>query len=96
MKEELNILIQAQYPLIYLITSEEERAEEAISNITQIQVDEEQRQVFVWTVTHGIVDNGNPNRQTVQHNTVSPESAIEWAIRQRESGIYILKIYILI
>jgi len=25
MKEELNILIQAQYPLIYLVTSEEER-----------------------------------------------------------------------
>lgn len=91
MKEELNILIQAQYPLIYLITSEEERAEEAISNITQIQVDEEQRRVFVWTVTHGMIENGYPNRQTVQHNTVSPESAIEWTLKQREPGIYIFK-----
>jgi len=35
MKEELNILIQAQYPLIYLVTSEEERAEQAISIIAQ-------------------------------------------------------------
>ena len=33
MKEELNILIQAQYPLIYLVTSEEERAEQAVNTI---------------------------------------------------------------
>jgi ATP-dependent 26S proteasome regulatory subunit len=91
MKEELNILIQAQYPLIYLITSEEERAQEAISNMAPIQIEQEQRRVFVWTVTHGIVEYGNNNRQTVQHNTVSPEAALEWTLRQRESGIYIFK-----
>jgi SpoVK/Ycf46/Vps4 family AAA+-type ATPase len=91
MKEELNILIQAQYPLIYLVTSEEERAEEAISNMAQIQMSKEQRRVFVWTVTHGIVEYGNENRQTVQHNTVSPEAAIQWIVRQKESSIYVFK-----
>lgn len=91
MKEELNVLIQAQYPLIYLVTSEEERAEEAISNMAQIQMSKEQRRVFIWTVTHGIVEYGNENRQTVQHNTVSAEAAIEWVIRQKDSGIYIFK-----
>ena len=80
MKEELNILIQAQYPLIYLITSEEERALEAISHIAQIGVEEEQRRVFIWTVTHGIVENGNQHRQKVQHNTLSAESALEWTL----------------
>lgn len=91
MKEELNILIQAQYPLIYLVTSEEERAEEAISNMAQIEMSREQRRVFIWTVTHGIVEYGNGNRQTVQHNTVSPEAAVEWVIRQKEAGIYVFK-----
>ncbi|MEA5504239.1 AAA family ATPase [Halotia wernerae UHCC 0503] len=88
MKEELNILIQAQYPLIYLVTSEEERAEQAISTIAQML--KPQRRVFVWTVTHGIVEYGQP-RNVTQHNTVSPEAAIEWIIRQREPGIFILK-----
>lgn len=91
MKEELNILIQAQYPLIYLLTSEEERAEEAISNMAQIQSSKEQRRTFVWTVTHGMVEYGNDNRQTVQHNTVSPEAAIEWVVRQKDAGIYVFK-----
>ena len=33
MQEELSVLIQAQYPLIYLVTSEEERAEQTIATI---------------------------------------------------------------
>jgi SpoVK/Ycf46/Vps4 family AAA+-type ATPase len=88
MKEELNILIQAQYPLIYLVTSEEERAEQAIAKIAQDN--DEHRRVFIWTVTHGVVEYGQP-RQITQHNTVSPEAAIEWAVRQKEAGIYIFK-----
>jgi SpoVK/Ycf46/Vps4 family AAA+-type ATPase len=87
MKEELNILIQAQYPLIYLVTSEEERAEQAIASIAQSKP---QQRVFIWTVTHGIVEYGQP-RTTTQHNTVSPEAAIEWVIRQKESGLFIFK-----
>jgi ATP-dependent 26S proteasome regulatory subunit len=88
MKEELNILVQAQYPLIYLVTSEEERAEQAIAKIAQMKT--QHRRVHIWTVTHGFVEYGQP-RQATQHNTVSPEAAIEWTVRQREAGIYIFK-----
>jgi SpoVK/Ycf46/Vps4 family AAA+-type ATPase len=87
MKEELSILIQAQYPLIYLVTSEEERAEQTIEALIQ---GKPQRKVFVWTVTHGIVEYGQP-RSVTQHNTVSPEAAIEWVVRQREPGIFVFK-----
>ncbi len=88
MQEELNVLVQAQYPLLYLVTSEEERAEQAISEIA-IQL-RPQRRVFVWTVTHGIVEYGQP-RSVAQHSTVSPQPAIEWVMRQREPGIFIFK-----
>ena len=88
MKEELNILIQAQYPLIYLLTHEEERAEQAIFDLAKTNT--EHGRVFVWTVTHGMVEYGQP-RQTTEHNTVSPEAAIEWVVRQKEPGIFIFK-----
>lgn len=87
MQEELSILIQAQYPLIYLVTSEEERAEQAISLIAQAKP---QQRVFIWTVTHGVVEYGQP-RSVTQHNTVSPEAAIEWVVRQRDPGIFVFK-----
>ena len=88
MKEELNILVRAQYPLIYLVTPEEERAEQAIEKIAKANA--EYKRVFVWTVTRGMVEYGQP-RQSTQHNTVSPEAAIEWTTRQKDSGIYIFK-----
>jgi len=88
MQEEISILIQAQYPLIYLVTSEEERTERAIAMIAQNK--SQQRRVFVWTVTHGIVEYGQ-SRHITQHNTVSPEAAIQWVIQQKEPGIYIFK-----
>ncbi|NEQ20283.1 MAG: AAA family ATPase [Microcoleus sp. SIO2G3] len=88
MQEEINILIQAQYPLIYLVTSEEERTERAIAMIAQAK--SQQRRVFVWTVTHGIVEYGQ-SRHVTQHNTISSEAAIQWVIQQKESGIYIFK-----
>ncbi|MGC1245761.1 MAG: AAA family ATPase [Spirulinaceae cyanobacterium] len=88
MQEELNILIQAQYPLIYLVTPEEERAEQAINKIAQMRT--QHRRVFIWTVTHGIVEYGQP-RNVTQHNTVSPEAAVEWVVRQKEPGIFIFK-----
>lgn len=88
MKEELSVLIEAQYPLIYLVTSEEERAEQEINKIAQ-KINQHRR-MYVWTVTHGIVEYGQP-KQTTQHNTVSPEAAIEWTIRQKDPGIYVFK-----
>ncbi len=88
MKEELSILIKAQYPLIYLVTPEEERSEQAIAKIAQHHT--QHQKVFIWTMTHGMVEYGQ-TRTTLQHNTISPEAAIQWTIQQREPGIYVFK-----
>ncbi|MFN5516556.1 MAG: AAA family ATPase, partial [Cyanobacteriota bacterium] len=87
MKEELSILVQAQYPLIYLVTSEEERAEQAIARIAQQRT--QHQRLFVWTVTRGFTEYGKG--QQTHHNTISPEAAIEWVVRQSEAGIFIFK-----
>lgn len=89
MKEELSVLLKAQYPLIYLMTYEEERSEGAIAQLAKIDP-AQPRRLYVWTVTRGIVEYGQP-RTTTQHNTISPESAIEWIVRQKDPGIYVLK-----
>ncbi|MEM6424124.1 MAG: AAA family ATPase [Cyanobacteria bacterium P01_H01_bin.119] len=98
MKEQLEVLVKAQYPLIYLVTFEEERAEQTIADIARQY--RPQRRVYLWTMTHGIVEYGQA-RNTPQHNnTVSPEAAVEWVIRHREpkqdpgqgsAGIYVFK-----
>jgi len=87
MQEELNILIQAQYPLIYLVTAEEDRAEKEIAKIAQLK--QQPRKLYVWTLTHGMVEHGQA--RTTQHNTISPEAAIEWTTRHKEPAIFVFK-----
>jgi ATP-dependent 26S proteasome regulatory subunit len=87
MQEELNILIQAQYPLIYLVTAEEDRAEREIAAIAQMK--NQARKLYVWTLTHGMVEYGQT--RSTQHNTISPEAAIEWTMRQKDPSIFIFK-----
>lgn len=88
MKEELSILIQAQYPLIYLVTPEEDRAQQVIANLAHNP--DAPRQLFVWTVTQGMVAAGQP-RTAHQHNTISPEAAVRWTTQRHEPAIYLFK-----
>ncbi|HEY9762494.1 MAG TPA: AAA family ATPase [Trichocoleus sp.] len=89
MKEDLSVLIQAQYPLVYLVTFEEERAEQTIASVAQRL--KPSRRVYTWTMTHGVVEYGQPRNVTQHNSTVSPEAAIEWVMRQREPGIFVFK-----
>ncbi|NEQ98725.1 MAG: AAA family ATPase [Cyanothece sp. SIO2G6] len=88
MREELNILVQAQYPLIYVVTSEEERAIAAIAKVST------QNKTFVWSVTQGLVEQmsdgaGQPNAPNGR--TASPSMAIDEAIKWKEDAIFVFK-----
>lgn len=88
MREELNVLIQAQYPLIYLVTFEEERAERAIATLAQQRP---QQRMYTWTMTHGVVEYGRESGAAPQNNTVSPQAAVNWAMRQKDPSIFVFK-----
>lgn len=86
MKEELSTLIQAKYPLIYLVTPEEERAEAAIAHIATLC---EYEKVFVWTMTHGLVAYDSDRKP--HPRTLSAEAAIREMIHMEGSGLFIFK-----
>jgi len=88
MTEELSVLIQAQYPLIYLVTFEEERAERTIAAISQ---QHPRQRMYAWTMTHGMREYGQESGSAQQNNTVSPQAAINWAVRQKEDSIFVFK-----
>jgi SpoVK/Ycf46/Vps4 family AAA+-type ATPase len=88
MQEELSILIQAQYPLIYLVTSEEDRAEQAVMGLARSGQPE--RRIFSWTLTRGLVEH-NESASTTQQGTIPPQQALDFAIRQRDPAIFLFK-----
>lgn len=88
MKEELSVLLQAEYPLIYLVTHEEARSERAIASI--VQSERQVRRIFVWSLTYGFSEYGQP-LTSGQQSTVAPEAAIRWVMDRREPGVFVVK-----
>ena len=48
---ELDVLIRARYPLLYIVSWEEKRVEDALRGIAQRRA----KRLFVWSVTQGLV-----------------------------------------
>lgn len=87
--EELDVLIRARYPIIYVVSWEEERVEQCLRKIAE----KRSKQLFVWTVTQGIVKSGTPPQRAKcgGDSTADPLSALDAVINQIEPAIYLFK-----
>jgi hypothetical protein len=81
---ELEVLIRARFPLIYLVSWEEERASQMLTRLAQKQG----KRLFSWTLIQGIRDEqSNAEGET----TKSPEFALEFAQKVEEPSLFVFK-----
>ena len=80
---ELETLIRARYPIIYVISWEEERVERAIRRIAA----DRGKKVFQWSITQGMVMNAAQRNE----QTREPLSALDFVMDSREPAIFLLK-----
>ncbi|HUY32847.1 MAG TPA: AAA family ATPase [Pirellulales bacterium] len=87
--QELETLIRARYPIIYVVSWEEERVERCLADIAQRRG----KKLFVWTITQGIVKSGAEPQRTKagSNNTSDPIAALDSVIDQVEPAIYLFK-----
>src|SRR5215468_4493511 len=86
---ELETLIRARYPILYIISSEEMRVQNAAVEIAK----KRQKKVFEWSYSTGIVPAGT-SIQSQKHRsaaTKDPLAALDHVIEQVEPAIFILK-----
>lgn len=88
-QEELEVLIRARYPVIYVVSWEEERVERCLREIAE----KREKNLYVWTVTQGIVKSGVEPQQTKvgSGNTADPLAALDAVIQQVQPAIYLFK-----
>lgn len=87
-EEELEILIRARYPIIYITSWEEERIEKLLLRIAERR----NKQMFTWTITQGIVKAGTePARGKSGGKTADPVSALDAVIDQVDPSIFLFK-----
>ena len=83
---ELEILIRARYPIIYVVSWEETRVEHRLKEIA----DRRKKQLICWSVTTGLTKSGSmaPSRQK---GLADPVEALDSVIENKEPAIYLFK-----
>src|SRR5438552_4369456 len=86
---ELETLIRARYPILYVIASEETRVQNIVLEIAS----KRQKKVFEWTYSTGIVPAGTSIQSQKNRNTATkdPLSALDLVIDQVEPAIFLFK-----
>jgi AAA+ superfamily predicted ATPase len=88
-QDELEVLIRARYPIIYVVSWEEERVAQQLNAIAA----KRNKKLYVWTYTQGIVKFGaEPQRaKSGSGSTSDPLAALDAVLAQVEPAIYLFK-----
>ena len=86
---EIETLIRARYPILYIISSEELRVQELIVEIAK----KRQKKVFEWSYSTGIVPAGTSIQSQKNRNpaTRDPLAALDLVIEQVEPALFVFK-----
>ena len=84
---ELEVLIRAKYPLIYLLSWEERRVEAMLRRVAARR----KKRLFCWTVTEGIVAIDTVQPTPVDPSAKTPLKALEHVANCHDAAVYLLK-----
>jgi len=89
LQQEIETLIRARYPILYVISSEETRVQHMVVEIAK----QRQKKVFEWSYSIGIVPAGTSIQSQKHRNaaTKDPLAALDQVIEQVEPAIFIFK-----
>ena len=87
--KEIEVLIRARYPVIYVLTWEETRVEEAIAEIAARRG----KKVFTWSICRGIAPYGTPlqSRRSADEKTCDPATALGEVMDFIDPAVFIFK-----
>ncbi|GAB4398434.1 MAG: AAA family ATPase [Anaerolineales bacterium] len=86
-EEELNLLIRAKYPILYIIAWEERRIEQTLRLVAA----ERRKKLYGWTLTDGLQPLDGGSAPPFDSATRSPLRALDAIAASQESAIFVLK-----
>jgi len=82
--DELEILIRARYPIIYIVSWEEDRVVETLAEVAG----KRNKQVYVWACTTGFCKHPNVEGDT---STRDPVQALRFVLKSSDSALFVFK-----
>ena len=85
--DEIDVLIRARYPIIYVVSWEEGRVEQHLQRIASKQG----KELHEWSVTLGLRKVGDSHAGARSKGLADPVEALETLIEYKEPAIYLFK-----
>lgn len=85
--DNLRTYIRAGYPILYLVTAEEDRAIEIIGRVLA-EGDLARRKLYIWSVSRGLC---TTDMKAVDRKTADPKRILPFLLELNEPGVFILE-----
>ncbi len=86
-ENELNVLIRAKYPILYIVSWEERRIEQTLRQVAgQLR-----KKLYGWSITDGILSLDGYDGVVPDSSSCSPLRALDIISASQESAIFVLK-----
>ena len=86
--QELEVLVRARYPVIYVVTWEEERVEEALAQIARRR----EKKLYLWSVSRGIRQQDTPlDAKRNDQSLAEPSAALDHVLYSMENAIFVFR-----
>ncbi len=87
--KDIEVLIRARYPILYIVTWEEDRVETALLNIVKAR----EKKLYTWTINQGLIPYGASSQAQKYKNapTSDPLLALDAVIESVEPAIFLFK-----
>src|ERR1035437_2318331 len=82
-EKELDVLIRARYPLIYLVSWEEQRAQSMLTELAHAQG----KGLYLWSLTRGMCDAQGACDASVKE----PQNALDYIHKSEARALFVLK-----
>jgi SpoVK/Ycf46/Vps4 family AAA+-type ATPase len=86
-QNRFRVYLKAGYPLLYVVTAEEDRAIELIGGALA-EGDLTKRRVYVWSVSRGLCD---VNLKAIDRKVADPKRILAFLLEQTDPGVFILE-----
>jgi ATP-dependent 26S proteasome regulatory subunit len=85
--QEIDVLIRARYPILYLLTHEEARLESLLHDL----LNKQSKSMFLWTATRGLQEYGNPKNASDTVRLNDPSEILAHIRTTDTEGVFVLK-----
>lgn len=87
-QQSVRTCVRAGYPLLYVVSAEEDRAVDSITKAVSAGEESRRRTVYTWSISRGLC---GPDRKALDPTTAHPDRVLRYLLEFPNPGVFVLQ-----